>query len=248
VSDTKPAPEIPEADAAAEPETPLAATETTVLEPAGVSESEPVLATSDAGAAEMGDGATTAGDHRVVYVEAPHPPRKRGNRAVGSLFAVIAAVVYAVLLAIVTFIIVEAVSGVATFEFVSAAAFFVPVLYFAAGFVLLVLILNRASWWAYVLGSIFVALFVYFLSIGTLLLVGGIVLRTPVEASAEFQSALGSPVIIVAALLAREVSLWAGIVISARGRRMKAKNLEAREAFDRDAAARRAEYDGAPVG
>jgi hypothetical protein len=54
-----------------------------------------------------------------------------------------------------------------------------------------------------------------------------------------------SPGAIVAALLAREVALWTGAPIAARGRRVKARNIEARETFDREEAEAKAKRDAA---
>jgi hypothetical protein len=68
---------------------------------------------------------------------------------------------------------------------------------------------------------------------------------TPDEASVSFREALGSPFVIVSAVLAREVVLWTGGIISRRGRRLRARNLENREAYDRELATARAEHERA---
>lgn len=182
---------------------------------------------------------------QTIYVQAPVAPRKKGNRAVGSIIAVLSAVVFAVVFAIVIAIVGAARTGDFGFGFLGAATFWVPVVYFAVGFVILVLIVNRAGWWVHAVGSIFVALFVYFATVGTLLLIDGILSHTPSEAGLLFAQALVDPLVIAAALVAREVALWMGFVISARGRRLKAQNLQARSAYDTDLAERRAEYDRA---
>ncbi len=185
---------------------------------------------------------------RIVYLEAPVPPKPRGNRGFGSVLALLSAVAYALLFAVAVVIVFYFFTGRMTLDFVGQPNFFVPVLYFALGSVLLVLILNRANWWAYVIGSIFVAILVYFGTIGTLLLGGGIVLMTPEEAASAFAKALRNPIVIAAALIAREVALWAGAGISARGRRIRADNLEERAAFDREAAEQRAGYEHPATG
>ena len=120
------------------------------------------------------------------------------------------------------------------FEFLGRADFYVPVLFFALGAVALVLIVNRAGWWSYILGSLLVAVLVYFGTIGVGLLGTGIIMNTPAEAAARYAQALGSPFVIVSALLAREVSIWIGAASSARGRRVTARNAVARDAFDRE--------------
>ena len=91
----------------------------------------------------------------------------------------------------------------------------------------LVLIVNRAGWAAHVLGSIFVGLFVFFGGTGLVLLLH--VNQIPSNQVAQaFTLVLFSPGSIVAALLAREVALWMGFAIAARGRKVKARNVDAR--------------------
>jgi hypothetical protein len=106
-----------------------------------------------------------------------------------------------------------------------------------------VLVVNRASWWGYVVGSIFVALLVYFGTVGVGLFANNVFAETPSSATRLFTQALTNPFIIAAALLAREVSMWMGALISARGRKVKVRNSAARESFDRESAERTAEYE-----
>ena len=179
----------------------------------------------------------------VVYVQAPAEPKKRGNRGVGAAIAVASGVVFAAALAIATAIIGFFNTSTFSFAFLSSPNFYIPVLFFVIGFVLLVLIANRANWWAYIFGSILVGIFVYFGTIGFGLLVGGAVLKTPGEVAEMYRLSLGQPFIIIAALLAREVSLWFGSLISRRARTVKVRNAEARAAHQQELADRRAEYD-----
>jgi hypothetical protein len=90
---------------------------------------------------------------------------------------------------------------------------------FALGFIVLVVILNRAGWWAHVIG------------------------KTPAEANAAFGALATNPLMIAAALVAREVSIWIGLAIAARGRRVRARNEETRTAWDREQEEKRAEYE-----
>lgn len=178
---------------------------------------------------------------RVIYVTTPAAPRKLGNRGLGSALAIAAAVVFAALLALVT-----AVLGVVNgapfgFGFLTRPQFYAPALFFVIGFVLVVLIVNRANWWAHIVGSIFVGLIVYFGTIGLGLLTTGIVQNTPAEAAARFRGELLNPFILAAALLAREVALWTGAILSRRGRRLRERNAEAHAAWQRELAETRAE-------
>lgn len=209
--------------------------------PADVSSTEPVRATDDPAAVEYQPVPAVA-PVQTVYVAAPNPPRKQGNRGFGALIALAATIIFGVLFAVAVALIRSVRTGIFSFDFVGAQTFYVPVLFFAVGFILLVLIANRSSWWAYILGSLFVGVFVYFGTIGTLLLTGGVFAQTPDQAAASFNELFTDPYIITAALLAREVTLWAGAGIGARGRRVRQKNADARAAYEREAAERQAAY------
>ncbi len=187
---------------------------------------------------------------QTVYVRAPQAPAKKGNRGIGALIALGSAIIFAAIYAGVAVLVMPlfAPPKATAFEFIrfiNNSAFFIPVLVFALLFVLLVLVVNRAGWWAYVLGSLVVGILVYFVSIGILLLLNNVIGMTPSGAAKAFRVAAESPLIITAALAAREVSLWMGATIAARGRRIKAKNAAARASFDRDSAQARAEYESA---
>lgn len=180
---------------------------------------------------------------QTYYVEAPVPPRKKSNRGVGTLIALLATLIFAGLFAVAIATIRAVRGGGFAFGFFTEQPYYIPVIFFAVGFILLVLLANRAGWWAHVFGSIFVGLFVYFGTIGTLLLIAGVVSLTPNEARVLFDAALSNPFEIAAALIAREVALWMGLAVSARGRRVKSRNAEARAAYDVEVADKRTEYD-----
>lgn len=182
---------------------------------------------------------------QVIYVQTPAPPTKKGNRGIGALIAALSGIIFTAALAIVTAIIGAVATGRFSFSFLASATFYLPTLFFVIGFVLLVLLANRANWWAYIFGSILVAVLVYFGTVGALLLSAGVILKTPEEAAALFASGLVNPIVVAAALLAREVSLWTGSIIARRGRSLKVRNAEARAAWEREVAEKRAEYDRA---
>ena len=223
---------------------------------ADLSGAEPVTVEPDLADEEPAAAAepipTQAEPHAVqtVYVRAPQAPPKKGNRGIGSLIALGSAIIFAAIYAGVAALVMPlfAPPKATAFEFIrfiNNSAFFVPVLGFALFFVLLVLVLNRAGWWAHVLGSLVVGILVYFVSIGILLLLNNVIGMTPSGAAKAFRVAAESPLIITAGLVAREVSLWMGATIAARGRRVKAKNADVRASFDRDSARARAEYESA---
>jgi hypothetical protein len=181
---------------------------------------------------------------QVVYVEAPKPFVKKGNRGFGVLIAILSAVIFAALNAIAQ-VVFELVNGQPIdFSFITTTGFYAPVLMFAVGFILVVLVVNRAGWPAHVLGSIFVGLVVFFGGTGLLLLLN--ISQIPSnEVSETFTRTLFSPELIIAALLAREVSLWMGAAIASRGRKVKVRNVDAKVLYDQEIAAKRAEYEQA---
>ena len=216
---------------------------------------EPVGGTSADVAADQAPGAPVAPAVQTVYVTAPVPPKLRGNRGVGTLLAVVATIVFAILLAVIAAIY-TAIAGpdgfVTAFTswligFVSGPLFSLPVLVFLILFVLFVLIVNRASWAIYVLGSFLLAVAVYFASIGLLLLLDGM-FPGALAGTLSFGSMLANPAIIISAVVAREVAIWFGAGISSRGRRITAKNAEALAEHERETAEKRAEFERAQYG
>ena len=178
---------------------------------------------------------------QVVYVAVPAPPKKKGNRGFGLLLALVGAVVYSIALTIVLAIMSVVATGRLSLGFVGNPNFLIPVGLFAFGLILVVLLVNRAGWWSYVIGSVVVALIVYFGTVGLILLFNGVVLDTSEIASEKFRLGLVQPLTIAAALVAREVAMWTGVVISYRGKKVKARNALARDTYAREEAARRAE-------
>ncbi|WBU37641.1 hypothetical protein [Homoserinibacter sp. YIM 151385] len=189
---------------------------------------------------------TPAPQPQVVYVDAPQPPRPRSNRLFGVLMAIVGTVIFALVYLAVAAIIIGATPGIPTIErFVQEAVYWVPIMVFSIAAILLALLVNRARWWVHVLVSLVLALLVYFMTIGIGLLIGGVVSMTPAQAQTAFLSFARYPFVIVAALVAREVAMWVGLGVAARGRRVVARNVEARAAFDREQAERRAEQERA---
>jgi hypothetical protein len=194
-----------------------------VVEEAPTSES----ATATATLTDEKSESPLAGE-RVVYVTTPTPPRPHGNRVVGSLLALVGAVVFALAYALVGAGFIALTGSEFGFgDLITDAIFWIPVLFFTIGFVLVVVLLNRAAWWVHVLGSLLVAVITYFGSIGMLLLVTGIAGSSP-----GFVATALSPYVIAATIVAREVSIWTGLLISRRGTKVKERNRAEREAFD----------------
>ncbi|OUE01855.1 hypothetical protein CMMCAS08_13265 [Clavibacter michiganensis subsp. michiganensis] len=172
-----------------------------------------------------------------IYVQAPVPPEKRGNRGFGVLIAVAAAILFALLYSLGTALLASVRNpdafGDVFGRYIASPVFYVPTIAFLVFFVLLALLVNRGKWWAFVLGGLPVAVLVYAAYVGTRLLQGGVMDLAPSEQALLLQRTVTFPDGILAGFLARELVTWLGAGISARGRRIKAKNAEARAEYDR---------------
>ncbi len=185
----------------------------------------------------------------VVYVQAPTPPRERGNRGFGVLISLLGTAAFG-LLYLAAAVIISLIPG-SGFDasipaFLSSDAFWVPVAAYAVFSVVFALIINRAAWWAHVIGSIFVAVLTYAVSLGVLALLRNVVAMTPDEAATLVAAiAFRPPLLIAALVVARETALWFGLAIASRGRRVKERNAVARAEFEQSVADQRAEYERA---
>jgi hypothetical protein len=195
------------------------------------------------------EAAATPAERQVVYVHAPVPPKVVHNRLFGALLALLGTAVYGALYAVGAAVIIALTPGVrldASFlGFVNNSAFWVPIVFYVVSAVVAALLLNRAAWWAHVIASAIVALIVYWGSAGLLTLLTDLTQQTPDEAAATFWAFAGSPILFVAAILAREVAMWVGLAISVRGRKARMRNADAKAAYDAEQAEKKAEYERA---
>jgi hypothetical protein len=176
-----------------------------------------------------------------IYVQRPEPPKKRSNRGIGILIALVGTVVFALLWAA----IVALVGGMLTpgrefvdlfLRFLASWAFRGPLIVFFVAMVLLIQVLNRARWWAYILGGLVVAALVYASYVGSSLLDQDFTRLTAQEAALFIGRQWVNPFAILAGVIAREVSVWTGAWLAARGRKLKARNAEAQADYDQQLA------------
>lgn len=180
-------------------------------------------------------------DHPMaaLYMQTPMPPEIRGNRGAGVLIALLATVSFAAVFAgglalwlapsfpPSTFLSQGLMPWVVNIGFGAAA------LGFFIGFTILVLIGGRAGWWVYAIFGLLVAAFTW----GAALLgyalndrfAGEIVSLQPGALASEYGLILP---VIIAAIVAREVTVWFGAWVGARGRRVKRQNAEAIEEYE----------------
>lgn len=177
-----------------------------------------------------------------VFVTAPVAPEPKGNRSVGILIAVLATVVFAALDAAAAYLILLSNQGESTAlttleSYLRSYSFWLPAVVFFLAFVALIAIVNRAGWWAHVLGSIFVAAFVYAAFFGAALLQIKVWELTGDEFTKYLHQFIQSDipyvwVAFVSVFVAFEVVIWFGLWISRRGAAVKRRNAQARAAYD----------------
>lgn len=236
------APAEPAAPAAAEPvaeplATDDAATTPAVVPPAATTAYEPVAPAETAVLAP----APPAPGPQPIFVQAPEPPRIRGNRGAAGLIGLLAAVVFALLywgiLFGVTYFI-GAQNDVDTtlaimIDGLASAAFWAPVVAFFLGFWLLGAIINRAAWLHWVIWGVVVALISYGGYLVGILLVLPFWDATLSQTQTVLSGTVFAPAAFVAFVLGRELTIWFGAWVAARGRRVSEGNERARLEYER---------------
>lgn len=200
----------------------------------------PAAAHAGAGAAA---GTTAPAQPQVVYVSAPTPPRKKGARGVGAAVVLLSTGIFAVLYAAITAVLAltlraEGINGIA--DYLATPPFWLPVVVFFLAHLLLVIIVNRAGWWAHVLGGFLVAVVVWLGFIGAAFIASGTIGGTAADQQAVFLQQLVNPLGVAAAVLAREIPIWVGGIVARRGRTVTTRNAEARERYESEMAEHRA--------
>lgn len=178
---------------------------------------------------------------QAIYVQAPVAPRPKGNRAFGVLVALIGTVLFAALYLGAAFLLLLGSQGGRVdqawlTDFVPKPVYWVPVVVFFLGFALLAAIVNRGRWWAYVVFGVLVAAAVYFSYVGGSLWTVAWQI-TPGDVPAFVAQRWLDPFAVVAFVIAREIPIWLGGWIAARGRTVTERNRVAYEAYERELAA-----------
>ena len=179
---------------------------------------------------------------QTVYVQAPTPPKSRGNRGFGVVVALVAAAVFALLYAGIGYLVLLAQSdptraGSVFVQFVAQPVYWVPVIATFVGFTLLAAVVNRGAWWYYAVFGLLVGVFVYLSYIGAALLTVQAWTMTIDQANDFIRARWLDPFALIAGILAREITIWLGGWVASRGRAVTERNRLAREAYDRELAA-----------
>ncbi|WP_108248886.1 hypothetical protein [Planctomonas deserti] len=175
-----------------------------------------------------------------VYLQAPVPPKKKGNRGFGVGMVLASTLVFAVLYALGVGLLLSVNNpdafGAPLLTYLATPMFWLPVVVFFVAFALLVVLIHRANWWGFVLGGIPVAIVVYGAYLLARVMQQNIFELTPSQAVDVIERSSTFPDGILAGLLARELVIWAGAAISARARKVRARNAEARKEYERELA------------
>lgn len=178
--------------------------------------------------------APAAPTRQPIYVQAPSKPKPKSNRGFGIAVSLLATGVFAVLYAGILALILAANNGSVDVldEVLARAPYWIPVIFFFLAMALLVTIVNRGGWWAYVLGGFAVAAIVY----GSYL--GGVLIDqanniAPSQIAETVGGSLLAPAAIISFLVAREVPIWFGAWIASRGRKVRERNAEAQAEYER---------------
>ncbi|PWC05076.1 hypothetical protein [Agromyces badenianii] len=206
-----------------------------------------VAAGTTAGAATLADAPEPVYVARqpgpqTIYVQAPTPPKAKGNRGFGVLVALVGTVLFGILYAAIAYVLylsygAPAGEAIGIVDFLVQPTFWVPLVAFFAGFALLAAIINRGPWWTYAVFGLLVGVLVYFAYIGGSLLAVQAWTLTLEQANGFIAERWLDPFAIVAAVIAREIPIWFGGWIAARGRAVTERNRLAIEAYDRELAA-----------
>lgn len=175
-----------------------------------------------------------------IFVQAPEPPRDRGNRGTAGAIGLLATLAFALLYLGATLGL-GAIAGDVTAENLGEAAlaplttwgFWTPVVVFFLGFWLLGAIINRGRWGLWVIFGIVVGVIAY----------GGHILgqlfEAPfwaIRASAAADVVNGellAPLAIAAFVFARELTIWFGAWVARSGARKTELNIEAQREYER---------------
>ena len=175
-----------------------------------------------------------------IFVQAPEAPRPRGNRGAAGLIGLLAAVAFGVLY-LAAALGLRALDGSVTSsnfgtEATSALTswwFWVPVVVFYLAFWLLGAIINRGRWGHWVIFGLLVGAASYGGHLLGQLFQAPFWQLTARQGQEVVQGQLLAPLAIVAFVVGRELTIWFGAWVAARGRRMSELNREAQREYER---------------
>ncbi|SDQ45394.1 ABC transporter [Microbacterium sp. cf332] len=196
-----------------------------------VSSSEPVAETSTPGAAPS---------PQPIFVQAPEAPTPRGNRGAAGAIGLLAAVVFAIVY-LGAALGIDALRGEVTVANIGEQALaaatswwlWVPVAVFFLAFWILGAFINRGRWGLWVLLGLLVGLASYAGHIAGQLFQAPFWTIAPSQALTLVSEQAFAPLALVALVAGRELTIWFGAWVAARGRRVTELNAEAQREYER---------------
>lgn len=175
-----------------------------------------------------------------IFVQAPLPPNPRGNRGVGALIGLLAAVSFAVLY-LAAYLVIGLISGEFTIDNIGTAAqgavmsvwLWVATAVFYLALLVFVAIANRARWGIYVILGLLIGVASYGGHLVGQLFDAPFWSLTASQGVALVEAQLVAPLAFVAFVIGRELTIWFGAWIAMHGRRATEYNREALLEYER---------------
>ena len=205
--------------------------------PAPVTPSEPA---TEAYVAPAAAAPAAFASPQPIFVQAPEPPRPRGNRAAAGLIGLLAAVSFAVLY-LGAALVIGLIDRSLTFDTVADSAIealtswwlWITTAVFFIGFWLLGAIINRGRWAHWVVWGLLIGFVAYGAHLVGQLFQAPFWQLTRSEGADLVEAQLVAPLAFAAFVIGRELTIWFGAWVAARGRRMSELNLEAQREYER---------------
>lgn len=200
-----------------------------------------VAAATGPAAAPAADEPTRAvGNAQPIFVQAPEAPRPRGNRGAAGAIGLLAALAFAVLylaatlgLGLLTGDVQTSGLGQAALAALGTWGLWVPTVAFYFGFWFLGALINRGRWGHWVVWGLIVGVVAWLGHLLGVLFAAPFWMVTPRQAVDLLQDNVLAPLAIVAFVLGRELTIWFGAWVAARGRRITELNAEAQREYER---------------
>ncbi|OZD31201.1 hypothetical protein CH252_39680 [Rhodococcus sp. 06-1477-1B] len=180
------------------------------------------------------------GGPQPIFVQAPEAPRPRNNRGAAGAIGLLAALAFAVLylaatlgLGLLTGSIQTADLGQAALSALTTWGLWVPTVAFYFGFWFLGALINRGRWGHWVVWGLVVGVVAWAGHLLGALFAAPFWEITPRQSLDLLQNNVLAPLAIVAFVLGRELTIWFGSWVSARGRRVTEINAEAQREYER---------------
>lgn len=177
----------------------------------------------------------------VLYVAPPVPPTPKHNRGFAFGVMLLSSLVFVIVFAAINAGIIGLQSSPSTFathleDFARNQRFWVPVAAYVVISIVVGLLLNRAGALAHALASLIVGILVYAGAVGIELLAQQVWQYGTAHRLDLLVALVTAPQLIIAGAVARETALWFGVLQARRGRRVRARNEQAKADFEAEQA------------